>query len=177
MSAARPMDELRIRPATDGDLPAVMRLFDELAILQEPWRVFTPRPNLREEMRRRYQADVVDPDALLVVAERDGDIVGMAAGHLHKPSSMSEEQAVELGSVYVTPEYRGHGVGGALTAEVARFALDRGVQRITLKTFAQNEEALVAWRRLGFEPRMVQLTAPVDRLHELGRTSPRRAGS
>lgn len=168
---------MRIRPATEGDLPAVMRLFHELASLQESWRVFTPRPNLSEEMRRRYQADVADPDALLVVAELDGEIVGMAAGHLHKPSSMSEELAVELGSVYVRREYRERGVAGALTGEVALFAQERGVQWITLKTFAQNEEALLAWQRLGFEPRMVQLTAPVERLQGLDRAAWRRTES
>ncbi|HEY3209252.1 MAG TPA: GNAT family N-acetyltransferase [Actinomycetota bacterium] len=171
------MDELRIRPATEGDLPAVMRLFHELASLQEPWRVFTPRPNLSEEMRRRYQADVADPDALLVVAELNGEIVGMAAGHLHKPSSMSEELAVELGSVYVRREHRERGVAGALTAQVAQFARERGVQRITLKTFAQNEEALLAWQRLGFEPRMVQLTAPVERLQRVDSPARGRAES
>ncbi len=177
MSSARSLHKLRIRPASEGDLPAVMGLFDELAALQEPWRVFSPRPNLTEEMRRRYQADMADPDALLVVAEQDGRIVGMASGHLHKPSSISEELAVELGSVYVMPEYREQGVAAALTREVAQFAHGLGVQRITLKTFAQNEEALVAWRRMGFEPRMVQLTAPLDRIQRLDRAARRRAGS
>lgn len=154
----------RIRPATEEDLPAVMLLFDELATLQEPWRVFTPRADLRDEMRHRYRADLADPDALLVVAEQDGQIVGMAAGHVHKPSTFSEDLAVELGSVYVRPAYRERGVAVALTAEVARFARDRGIGRITLKTFAQNEEALQAWRRLGFEPRMIQMTGSVEHL-------------
>lgn len=167
------MDDLKTRPATEGDLPAVMRLFDELARLQEPWRVFRPRPNLRQEMLHRYQADLADPDALLLVAEQDGQIVGMASGHLHMPSSMSEELAVELGSVYVSPGSRERGVAAALTADVARFARERGVERITLKTFAQNEEALVAWQRLGFEPRMVQLTASVERLQRPLRTTRR----
>jgi GNAT superfamily N-acetyltransferase len=119
-------------------------------------------------MRRRYEADLDDPDALLLVAEQDGQIVGMAAGHVHKPSMSSEELAVELGSVYVTEEHRERGVAGALTAEVVRFARECGVSRITLKTFARNEEALLAWKRLGFEPRMIQMTATVDRLEHPG---------
>jgi ribosomal protein S18 acetylase RimI-like enzyme len=176
VSSTRPEDEPVIRPATEHDLPVLMDLFDELAAFQQPWRVFTPRPNLADEMRGRYRADLDDPDALLVVAEHDGQIVGMAAGHLHKPSMMSEELAVELGSVYVKPSHRERGVAGALTAEVARFAGERGVERITLKTFAQNEEALVAWQRLGFEPRMVQMTAPVERLRDCNRSRRGRSG-
>ncbi len=177
MSSARAMDDLKIREATEGDLPAVMGLFEELHRLQEPWRVFTPRPNLREEMQRRYHADLADPDAVLVVAERVGAVVGMAVGRLHRPSAFSDELAVELGSVYVRPEHRERGVAGALAAEVARFARDRGVKRITLKTFAQNDEALVAWRQMGFEPRMVQMSAPVERLADLGLERRGRAGA
>jgi ribosomal protein S18 acetylase RimI-like enzyme len=158
------MRGLRIRPATEDDLPALMGLFYELARFQESWRVFTPRPDVRDEMQRRYRADLADPDAFLVVAEQDGLVVGMASGHLHKPSTFSDELAVELGSVYVQPEYRGRGVAAALTADVAEFARERAVKRVTLKTFAQNEEALQAWQRLGFEPRMIQMTASVERL-------------
>ncbi|MGH2554792.1 MAG: GNAT family N-acetyltransferase [Actinomycetota bacterium] len=163
------MSEPRVRPASEEDLPSVLALFEELARLQESWRVFTPRSNLRDEMQRRYRDDLADPDALLLVAEQNGRIVGMAAGHHHKPSTFSEELAVELGSVYVQPEHRGRGVAAALTAEVARFAQERGVGRITLKTFAQNEEALLVWRRLGFEPRMIQMTVSVERLQGIDR--------
>jgi ribosomal protein S18 acetylase RimI-like enzyme len=162
-----------VRPATEHDLPLLMGLFDELAAFQRPWRVFTPRPSLAREMRRRYQADLDDPDAVLLVAELDGEVVGMASGRLQKPSSMSEELAVELGNVFVKPEHRDRGVAGALTTEVARFAGERGVDRLTLKTFAQNEEALVAWRKLGFEPRMVQMTAEVNRLRRRDRAGRR----
>ena len=169
MSSTRSRGHVIVRRATPGDLPAVMEMFDELADLQEDWRVFTPRAGLRAEMRRRYDADLADPDAVLVVAERAGEIVGMAAGHVLRPSSFSDELAVELGSVFVCPDQRERGVAGALAAEVARFARERGVQLVTLKTFARNEEALAAWRKLGFEPRMVQMTAPVDRLSDLDR--------
>lgn len=171
------MGEPRIRAATQPDIPALVHLFEELAGLQEQWRVFAPRPGLREEMRRRYQADLLDPDAHLVVAEQDGEIIGMAAGHVHKPSLFSEELAVELASVFVRPEHRERGVAAALTADVARFARKRRVGRITLKTFAQNEEALAAWYRLGFEPRMIQLTARVEDLDRLDAPDRRRSGA
>jgi hypothetical protein len=41
------------------------------------------------------------------------------------------------------------------------------VERVTLRTFAQNEEAVEAWRRIGFEPRALQMTAPPERLIEM----------
>ena len=42
----------------------------------------------------------------------------------------------------------------------ARFAEERSVGWIELKTFVPNEEAMGFWRALGFHPRVVQLTAP-----------------
>jgi ribosomal protein S18 acetylase RimI-like enzyme len=141
-----------------------MEMFGELDRLQAPWRVFPPRPGLAGEMERKYHAALADPDALLLVAEDGGEIVGMAAGHVHLPSAFSTEPAVELSSVYVRPSHRRHGVARRLTAEVARFARSRGVDRITLKTFAQNDEAVEAWTRMGFEARALQMTAPVGGL-------------
>jgi len=172
VTAARPGEGLSIRPAIETDLSAIMAMFQELAVLQKTWRVFTPRSNLTEEVLRRFHADLADPDAVVLVGEQDGRVIAMASGHVHKPSTMSEDLAVELGSVFVEPAHRGRGVAAALTAEVARFAQERGVERITLKTFAQNGEALLAWERLGFEPRMIQMTAPAERLRAPDRADP-----
>jgi ribosomal protein S18 acetylase RimI-like enzyme len=155
---------MEVRRAEERDLPACLAMFEELNRLQGPWRVFTPRPGIEEEMARSYRAALEDPDAVLVVVEDGGDLVGMAAGHVHRPSTFSEQRAVELSSVYVRPSHRRRGLGRTLTAEVARFARQRGVDRVTLRTFAQNEEAVEAWRRIGFEPRALQMTAPPERL-------------
>jgi ribosomal protein S18 acetylase RimI-like enzyme len=153
-----------LRRARESDLPACMEMFAELNDLQRSWRVFPPRAGQVRDMEHHYRAAIEDPDAVLLIAEDVGEVVGMAAGNVHRPSTMSDKLAVEVSSVYVRPSHRRRGLAKALTAEVARFARRRGVDRITLKTFAQNVEALETWRRMGFEPRMVQMTAPVERL-------------
>jgi ribosomal protein S18 acetylase RimI-like enzyme len=153
-----------VRRATEADLPEVARMSAELNRLQEPWRVFAPRASIHEEQHRLFQAALMDPDAILLVAEDRGVVVGMAMGHLHRPSSFSNDPAVELTSVYVRPESRQMGLARQLTAVVARFARDRGVGRVDLKTFAQNDEGIAAWRAMGFEERMIQMTAPPERL-------------
>jgi ribosomal protein S18 acetylase RimI-like enzyme len=144
-----------------------MGLFGELADLQRAWRVFAPRPTLAADMESRYLAAMEDPDALLVVAEApDGEVVGMALGNLHRPSTLSGEVAVELSSVMVRPAVRGRGVGRALTEEVRRFAHRRGSAYVTLKTFAQNEGATAFWERVGFTRRVIQMVAPALRPEE-----------
>jgi len=64
----------------------------------------------------------------------------------------------------VDPDARGRGIGRALVAEVAAWAGRQGVRLVVLKTYSQNEEALRFWSALGFRPRYVQMTAPVDEL-------------
>jgi GNAT superfamily N-acetyltransferase len=150
----------QVRAARPDDLPAIMSMFGELADLQRAWRVFAPRPTLAADMESRYLAAMEDPDALLVVAEdQDGEVAGMALGHLHRPSTLSDEVAVELSSVMVRPAIRGRGVGRDLADEVRRFAHRRGAKFVTLKTFAQNEGATAFWERVGFTPRVIQMVA------------------
>jgi ribosomal protein S18 acetylase RimI-like enzyme len=154
---------VRIRPARPDDLPAVMGLFRELDDLQRGWRVFSPRATFIEDMESRYVAAMADPDALLLVAVDRGDptgLVGMAMAHLHRPSSFSDELAVELSSVFVRAARRGQGIGRALTMGIGRFAQDAGAGYVTLKSFAQNAGATRFWESLGFAPRVLQLVAP-----------------
>jgi ribosomal protein S18 acetylase RimI-like enzyme len=62
--------------------------------------------------------------------------------------------------------YRGRGVGRELVREAARFAERVGVDYIELKTFAPNQGAMEFWERLGFTPRVVQLTSEIGPLLE-----------
>ena len=157
-------DAVRIREARAADLPAVLELFELLAEHQAGWRVFPPRDGFRRGMEGRYRDVIQDETSTLIVAEVGGTVLGMAVGQLNRPSSFSDEMALEVSSVVVRAGHRGRGIARALTAELARFARRQGARRLTLKTFAGNREALRAWERLGFQARMVQMTAAVDDL-------------
>jgi GNAT superfamily N-acetyltransferase len=161
---------VRVRQATPEDVPALVALFQELDRMQSDWRVFTPRPGFYDEVGAKYQEAMSTENAVVLVAEDDGEILGMAYGEVRVPSRFSDERALELSGVTVRAGYRGRGVGRALVAEAARFAGDTGVDWIELKTFAPNQGAMAFWEGLGFTPRVVQLTqatkALVKRLGE-----------
>ena len=108
-----------------------------------------------------------NPDAVvLVVVDDEGEVVGMAYGEARTPSRFSDERALELSGVVVRSGYRGRGVGRELVAEAARFADERGIAWVELKTFAPNRGAMEFWEDLGFAPRVVQLTSPTRDLLE-----------
>jgi GNAT superfamily N-acetyltransferase len=159
---------MRVRQATPEDVPSLVALFQELDRMQADWRVFTPRPGFYDEVGAKYREAIGNPDAVVLVAEDDeGEVVGMAYGEARNPSRFSDERALEVSGVVVRAGYRGRGVGRALVHEAARFASDRGIGWIELKTFAPNRGAMEFWESLGFVPRVIQLTTQTDDL--LGR--------
>lgn len=149
---------MKVRQATLDDVPALVALFQELDRMQSDWRVFTPRPGFYDEVGAKYREAMNTENAVVLVAEDDGEVVGMAYGDVRVPSRFSDERAMELSGVVVRAGYRGRGVGQALVKEAARFAKEIGVEWIELKTFAPNQGAMAFWEGMGFTPRVVQLT-------------------
>ncbi len=158
---------MKVRLATPDDVPSLVALFHELDRMQADWRVFTPRPGFYDEVGEKYEEAMRTPDAVVLVAEDDeGEVVGMAFGEAHAPSRFSDERAFEISGVVVRAGYRGRGVGHELVREAGRFAHDRGIDWVELKTFAPNQGAMAFWEGLGFTPRVVQMTSPTDLLLE-----------
>ena len=161
---------MKVRQATLEDVPALVALFQELDRMQSDWRVFTPRPGFYAEVGLKYREAMSTENAVVLVAEDEGEIVGIAYGEVRIPSRFSDERALELSGVVVRTGYRGRGVGRALVQEAARFAGELGVEWVELKTFAPNQGAMAFWEGLGFTPRVLQMTqgtkALVQRLSE-----------
>jgi GNAT superfamily N-acetyltransferase len=159
-----PGPPILVRPAGPRDIPEVLELFRLLDRLQSGWRVFEPRSDPAGEAEARYRRSLGADDSVLLLAERDGPLVGMAFAWVSVPSTMSDERSVELSHVVVDPGVRTIGVGRALVAEAAKWASDQGVRRIVIKTYSPNRDALAFWEAVGFRPRYVQMTAPVSEL-------------
>lgn len=158
---------MKVRQATPEDVPSLVALFQELDRMQADWRVFTPRPGFYDEVGEKYREAMTHPDSVvLVAADDEGEVVGMAFGEMRTPSRFSDERALELSGVVVRSGYRGRGVGRELIGEAARFAEGRGVAWVELKTFVPNRGAMEFWENLGFEPRVVQMTTTTRDLLE-----------
>lgn len=151
-----------IRPARPGDLAAAIELVGVLDRLQRPWRVFEPRPGADQDTVARYHRALDDPGMLLVVAEHESRLVGLGVGEIVVPSSMSRQMALEISNVVVAEAHRGRGLGRAVVAELVRFGGERGVPRAVIRVFSDNADAMAFWESLGFRPRAVQLTAPLE---------------
>jgi ribosomal protein S18 acetylase RimI-like enzyme len=155
---------VRVRRARRDDLPSVLSLFDELDRLQRDWRLFTPRPGVADEVRRKYAEAMTRSDVIVAVAEDGAEVVGMAFAESRTPSRFSDERSLEISGVIVRAERRREGIGRLLVQEAVRFASERGLRWVSLRTFGPNAEAMDFWESLGFSARVVELVSPVDEL-------------
>jgi RimJ/RimL family protein N-acetyltransferase len=153
---------MKVRQASPEDVPELIKLFAELERMQRDWRVFTPRPGFYDELAKRFREAIMAEDRICLAADDEGEVVGMAYAETRIPSRFSDERALELFGVVVRSGHRGRGVGRELVAEAARFAKERSLGFIELKSFWPNKASIAFWQALGFNPRVVQLVASTD---------------
>jgi ribosomal protein S18 acetylase RimI-like enzyme len=96
----------------------------------------------REE---RWRSRMSTPGSYHVVALLDDEPAGMAAG-----LPTTDESVVQLVSMWVSPDARGHGVGDALVRAVERWARNARAQLLRLSVAEGNEAAFALYMRSGF---------------------------
>jgi ribosomal protein S18 acetylase RimI-like enzyme len=106
--------------------------------------------------RARYAKTLGDPSGILLLAERDGRVVGMLIGEVEDEPEGSDTFAIpdrvaHLHDVAVLPEARGGGIGHALMARFEAELRERGVVSYGLDVMAGNEGARRFYEALGFE--------------------------
>ena len=113
-----------IRPATEGDVPALVQLIHDLAEYERsPGSVEIGPVQLREALFGP------SPAVFAHVAEDDGVVVGMAIWFLTF-STWTGTHGIYLEDLYVQPEARQSGVGRQLVAALASVAEGAGYRRI-----------------------------------------------
>jgi GNAT superfamily N-acetyltransferase len=139
-------DALTIREARDDELDIVASLvvdaYSEFAARMAPdaWSSFAQ--DIANVRGRTIDAD-------LLVAERDGRIVGTVTRYPNWRGAQMEASAVRV--LAVPPDERGTGVGRALMRRCIELARDEGKSRLVLAVAPEMEEARDLYDRLGFE--------------------------
>jgi ribosomal protein S18 acetylase RimI-like enzyme len=97
-----------------------------------------------EVWRRRASGE--SGEAVTYVADRDGALIGMAVG----APAPDHPEAAGLFGMWVAPEARGQGIGGALVDAVAGWARSVGYELIGLGVTTSNAAAIAFYERKGF---------------------------
>ncbi len=150
-----------MREMTKEDLPEVAKLAGKLVrqhFAFDPKR-FLAIENPEAGYARYFAGELEDGEAVLVVAEDDGQVIGYAYGRL-EPRNWNDllDACGKLHDVYVDERARGRGAGESLVRDICDRLGKKGAPRIVLLTATQNEAAQRLFTRLGFRTTMLEMT-------------------
>jgi len=127
---------LRLRALADAPMAFGSTLAREQTFADEVWH-------------ERAQRGASGVDNVTFVAERDGRWLGIVTGLARDPD-VPHDPRPELVAMFVCPEARGSGLGGALVDAVVGWARERRAAGLTLWVTATNTQALALYTRHGF---------------------------
>ncbi len=132
-----------IRPALATDLPLISTLIRELADYER----------LLHDVR--FEADTLGrylfgprPMAEVLIGEIDGVPCGFAL-FFHNFSTFEGRPGIYLEDLFVRAGARGHGLGKALLAELARLVESRGCVRLEWAVLDWNAPSIAFYKKLG----------------------------
>jgi ribosomal protein S18 acetylase RimI-like enzyme len=143
---------VRVRPATEADEQALRELWEELES-----EVPAP-PEFVETWEQEWQdvaADIGGRGAVYVAEDDDGILGSVRA-------TMLPGNVWHIVFAHVRRRARRHGFLKQLMAAVLEDGRERGSARVTLDVMSNNEVGVAAWRRLGFEPEKLYMSASLD---------------
>jgi RimJ/RimL family protein N-acetyltransferase len=114
----------------------------------------------------------ISPGTLVIAAEREGRVIGVAELHPVRP------ETAELAFSVLSP-WRGKGVGAALFSLIVEAAWSRGLDSIQITTHSSNDAMKRLARRFGTEMRFEQGETvgriALDEIHMLDRSGGQRS--
>lgn len=154
-------DDVTVRAAARADLRAVAALAAKLVRLHHRFdaeRFFLP-DGVEEGYAWWFGREIDRDEVALVVAERDGAIVGYAYGRLEERDwNQLLDACGALHDIWVEESERRHGVARRLAKAVIDALETKGAPRVVLHTAAANEGAQRFFESLGFRRTMIEMT-------------------
>jgi ribosomal protein S18 acetylase RimI-like enzyme len=153
---------IKVRAATAADMDIVGRFGALLVSFHhdlDPTRFFRASDKT-PAMYARYLSDqITRPEAIILVAEGDGAVVGYVWAGIEGPDYMAlRGPAAAIYDLYVDPDHRRQGIGGALLDTMLAAIRERADRQVVLSTAFRNEEAQRLFASKGFRATMVEMT-------------------
>lgn len=140
--------ELEFREARETDLPSIVSMLanDPLGASREE-----SDASLSPAYRAAFEAISADPNHQLLVADLDGDVVGVLQLSFLPHLTYRGGWRAQIEGVRVSEELRSRGVGQALLESAIVRARKRGCHLVQLTTDRRRPRALQFYLGLGFE--------------------------
>jgi RimJ/RimL family protein N-acetyltransferase len=142
------MSLVGVRLAVPGDAARVVALASAVAAEQEGWLLADASWRSVGEERRYIRAVQRHPDAALLVAELERELVGRLS--IMRDPHPSSTHVADLG-LLVAASKRRRGIGSALMAAAESWARRAEISKLELHVFPHNLPALALYEKLGYE--------------------------
>jgi ribosomal protein S18 acetylase RimI-like enzyme len=146
--------DFAIRPATQDDLPEMLRLWREMmdfhARRDDRFRP-KPSPQAEQAWADYLRQEIWDSDkCCLLVAEGDGGLVGQISGMLRESVPVFEPDTYGyVTDIVVAPDMRRKGIGKALFNALEEWFRERGATHLQLQVLTSNPASQAFWRAIG----------------------------
>ena len=135
-----------LRPARPTDARALSALF--AAVRREGRWLVTPPSAVSEPSEAFYVGEMIrEPNSLALVAEADGEVVGNVLVSVER--SVVSDHVGTL-SICVADGWRDVGIGSALVLAAQEWSHQRGLAKVALGVFPDNERAIAVYEHAGF---------------------------
>ena len=153
------------RPARREDYETLCALFDELDEFHRQarpdfFRPFDGPARSREQVERWCER----PGSAVLVAECDGEVVGLAVLLTRPPMAFAgavPRNVIELDNLVVRRDWRSRKVGHHLLEATRRWSREQGATHIEVAVHAFNRDARRFYERFGFFPSIDRLALAV----------------
>jgi GNAT superfamily N-acetyltransferase len=137
---------LRIVPATERDVPVILRMIKGLADYERLAEHVTAT-----EERLRTTLFGPRPAAEVLIGYAGDEPAGFAL-FFQNYSTFLAQPGIYLEDLFVVPQWRAHGFGRQLLAHLATLAVERGCGRLEWSVLDWNEPAIGFYKKLGALP-------------------------
>jgi ribosomal protein S18 acetylase RimI-like enzyme len=153
---------VNIRPATPTDVPTIGRL-GALLVREhhdfDPQRFIAATPQTEKGYGSFLGTQLAEPDIVILVAERDGRVIGYTYSGVEGTDYMSlRGPAGVMYDIVVDPDHRQQGVGRMLVDATLGALKSKGAPRVVLSTAERNAAAQRLFDRAGFRRTMIEMT-------------------
>src|SRR5450631_73676 len=134
---------VRIVPATERDLPAIVHLVRQLALYEKLEHAMVAS---QDDFRQALFGSERAAHALMAFA--DDAPVGFAL-YFYNFSTFLGKRGIYLEDIFVEPEYRGHGIGSDLLKRLALIAQEQNCGRLEWAVLTWNQPSIDFYHQLG----------------------------
>ena len=129
----------------------------------DPKRFIAPLPQLPERYGEFLVSRIGRPEMIVLVADRDGDVVGYCYAGMEGNDYMTlRGPAGVIYDLVVDPAERRKGIGSALMDATFAALGKLGAPRVLLFTAEKNHVAQAMFERSGFRRTMIEMTRELD---------------